>query len=65
MYALTEFARYNVEILPFSIRQKGFTLYSFALTLSLIFNQYAAVTNYVTHQTHSRHRYVNPIALNA
>ncbi|GJE90048.1 MFS transporter, sugar porter [Phanerochaete sordida] len=31
---------YNVEILPFSIRQKGFTLYSFALTLSLIFNQY-------------------------
>ncbi|KIP06118.1 hypothetical protein PHLGIDRAFT_128472 [Phlebiopsis gigantea 11061_1 CR5-6] len=31
---------YNIEILPFSIRQKGFTVYSFTLTLALIFNQY-------------------------
>ncbi|KAI0093090.1 general substrate transporter [Irpex rosettiformis] len=31
---------YNIEILPFSIRAKGFTVYSFAVTLSLVFNQY-------------------------
>jgi len=31
---------YTVEILPFPIRAKGFTVFNFALTLSLIFNQY-------------------------
>ncbi|KAI0075843.1 general substrate transporter [Panus rudis PR-1116 ss-1] len=31
---------YTVEILPFAIRAKGFTVFNFALTLSLIFNQY-------------------------
>ena len=31
--------RYNIEILPFSIRAKGYTVFSFAVTLSLIFNQ--------------------------
>ncbi|KAL4248750.1 major facilitator superfamily protein [Abortiporus biennis] len=31
---------YTVEILPFALRAKGFTIFNFALTLSLIFNQY-------------------------
>lgn len=31
---------YTVEILPFALRAKGFTVFNFALTLSLIFNQY-------------------------
>lgn len=31
---------YTVEILPFSIRAKGFTIFNFAISLSLIFNQY-------------------------
>ena len=31
--------RYSVEILPFAIRAKGFTVFSFAVSLSLIFNQ--------------------------
>ena len=31
---------YTVEILPFSVRAKGMTVYSFAVTFSLIFNQY-------------------------
>ncbi|ETW81156.1 MFS sugar transporter [Heterobasidion irregulare TC 32-1] len=31
---------YSVEILPFAIRAKGFTVFSFAVSLSLIFNQY-------------------------
>lgn len=33
-------SRYTVEILPFALRAKGFTVFNFALTLSLIFNQY-------------------------
>ncbi|KAF7790702.1 hypothetical protein EIP86_001658 [Pleurotus ostreatoroseus] len=33
-------ASYNIEILPFSIRAKGYTVFSFAVTISLIFNQY-------------------------
>ncbi|KAF9010057.1 general substrate transporter [Cyathus striatus] len=31
---------YTVEILPFAIRAKGFTIFNFAISLSLIFNQY-------------------------
>ncbi|KAL0950709.1 hypothetical protein HGRIS_007485 [Hohenbuehelia grisea] len=31
---------YTVEILPFPLRAKGFTIYNIALSLSLIFNQY-------------------------
>ena len=31
---------YSVEILPFSIRAKGFTIFNFSVSLSLIFNQY-------------------------
>jgi len=31
---------YTVEILPYSIRAKGFTFFNFAISLSLIFNQY-------------------------
>lgn len=31
---------YTVEILPFPIRAKGFTLYSLTLSIALIFNQY-------------------------
>jgi len=31
---------YTVEILPYAIRAKGFTLFNFAISLSLIFNQY-------------------------
>ncbi|KAJ8518835.1 hypothetical protein ONZ45_g4155 [Pleurotus djamor] len=31
---------YTVEILPFSLRAKGFTIFNFAISLSLIFNQY-------------------------
>ncbi|KAH8114715.1 hexose transporter [Phellopilus nigrolimitatus] len=31
---------YTVEILPYSIRAKGFTVFSFTVSLSLIFNQY-------------------------
>ncbi|KAF8149400.1 general substrate transporter [Crassisporium funariophilum] len=31
---------YTVEILPFSLRAKGFTVFNFAISLSLIFNQY-------------------------
>ncbi|THG97857.1 hypothetical protein EW026_g4236 [Hermanssonia centrifuga] len=33
-------ASYTIEILPFSIRAKGYTVFSFTVTLSLIFNQY-------------------------
>jgi sugar porter (SP) family MFS transporter len=31
---------YTVEILPFAIRAKGFTVFNFSISLSLIFNQY-------------------------
>ncbi|KAJ8494488.1 hypothetical protein ONZ45_g3409 [Pleurotus djamor] len=31
---------YTVEILPFSIRAKGFTIFNFSVSLSIIFNQY-------------------------
>ncbi|KAF9445992.1 general substrate transporter [Macrolepiota fuliginosa MF-IS2] len=31
---------YTVEILPFALRAKGFTLFNFSISLSLIFNQY-------------------------
>ena len=31
---------YTVEILPYNIRAKGFTVFNFAISLSLIFNQY-------------------------
>lgn len=31
---------YTVEILPFAIRAKGFNIFNFAISLSLIFNQY-------------------------
>ncbi|OCB88232.1 hexose transporter [Sanghuangporus baumii] len=31
---------YTIEILPFSIRAKGMTIFTFVLTISLIFNQY-------------------------
>jgi hypothetical protein len=31
---------YTVEILPFSLRAKGFNIFNFAISLSLIFNQY-------------------------
>ncbi len=31
---------YTVEILPFALRAKGFTVFNFAISLSLIFNQY-------------------------
>ncbi|KAI5120581.1 hypothetical protein M0805_002531 [Coniferiporia weirii] len=31
---------YTMEILPFSLRAKGFTVFSFALSASLVFNQY-------------------------
>jgi sugar porter (SP) family MFS transporter len=32
---------YTVEILPFALRAKGFNIFNFAISLSLIFNQYA------------------------
>lgn len=32
---------YTVEILPYHLRAKGFTAFNFAISLSLIFNQYA------------------------
>ena len=31
--------RYTVEILPYSLRAKGFTVFNFMISLSLIFNQ--------------------------
>ena len=31
---------YTVEILPYQLRAKGFVLFNFAISLSLIFNQY-------------------------
>jgi len=31
---------YTVEILPYSLRAKGFTVFNFSISLSLIFNQY-------------------------
>ncbi|KAL5501757.1 hypothetical protein ACEPAH_9017 [Sanghuangporus vaninii] len=31
---------YTIEILPFSIRAKGMTIFTFVVTISLIFNQY-------------------------
>ena len=31
---------YTLEILPFNLRAKGFTLFAFAVSLSLVFNQY-------------------------
>ncbi|KAH9484820.1 Lactose permease [Psilocybe cubensis] len=31
---------YTVEILPYSLRAKGFTIFNFSISLSLIFNQY-------------------------
>ena len=31
---------YTVEILPFHLRAKGFTVFNFMISLSLIFNQY-------------------------
>ena len=31
---------YTVEILPYSLRAKGFNIFNFAISLSLIFNQY-------------------------
>lgn len=43
----TSYCRYNIEILPFSIRAKGYTVYSFAVTLSLIFNQYVYVCEFM------------------
>ncbi|KAF8962002.1 hexose transporter [Flammula alnicola] len=32
--------RYTVEILPYNLRSKGFTVFNFTISLSLIFNQY-------------------------
>jgi len=32
---------YTVEILPYALRAKGFTIFNFCISLSLIFNQYA------------------------
>jgi sugar porter (SP) family MFS transporter len=32
---------YTVEILPYPLRAKGFTIFNFAISLSIIFNQYA------------------------
>lgn len=31
---------YTVEILPYPLRAKGFTIFNFSISLSLIFNQY-------------------------
>ena len=31
---------YTVEILPFSLRAKGFNVFNFAVSVSIIFNQY-------------------------
>jgi hypothetical protein len=31
---------YTVEVLPFALRAKGFNVFNFAISLSLIFNQY-------------------------
>lgn len=31
---------YTVEILPYHIRAKGFTVFNFTISLALIFNQY-------------------------
>lgn len=31
---------YTLEILPFNLRAKGYTLFSFAVSASLVFNQY-------------------------
>lgn len=36
---MTFMYRYTVEILPFPLRAKGFTIFNLALSLSLIFNQ--------------------------
>ena len=58
--------RYNIEILPFSIRAKGYTVFSFAVTLSLIFNQCVPKHSTVAFSDHfNSFRYVNPIALQA
>jgi hypothetical protein len=31
---------YTLEILPYNIRAKGFTIFNFTISLALIFNQY-------------------------
>ena len=31
---------YTVEILPYPLRAKGFTIFNFTISLALIFNQY-------------------------
>ena len=31
---------YTVEILPFSVRAKGFNVFNFTISVALIFNQY-------------------------
>jgi len=32
--------RYTLEILPFALRARGFAIFSFSVSLSVIFNQY-------------------------
>ena len=34
------FLRYTVEILPYALRAKGFIVFNFIISVSLIFNQY-------------------------
>ena len=40
------FLSYTVEILPYALRAKGFIVFNFIISLSLIFNQY--VTSFLT-----------------
>ena len=37
------FLSYTVEILPYALRAKGFVLFNFLISLSLIFNQYVYI----------------------
>ena len=39
-FILTSFLSYTVEILPYALRAKGFVVFNFIISLSLIFNQY-------------------------
>lgn len=45
---------YTVEILPYALRAKGFTIFNFTISLALIFNQYVNPVALGTHYYSSR-----------
>lgn len=47
--------RYTVEILPYALRAKGFLLFNFTVSLSLIFNQWVLLMTYIPHFLFSYH----------